>query len=343
MKTAEAVLFVDDEVNILSAMRRIVMEEEFKAHFAGSGAEALKILEEHSIAVIITDMRMPGMDGLKLLRIVREKYPDTVRVVLSGYTQLAQVLATVNTADIFRFITKPWNAETDILGVIHAALEYHRLLTAKSTFQQTLKKRNDAYQKVLKELESKLSSLERSLQQIKGISDLQLLAVQGNQAAMHNALTHFLAAYLDAQTQPAYFEPPALLEELQTFLTGLAPYATLEANCTESRSSRLAAPIALLQLILKAATQTVAPELSPTNLQLFIGRLNMTAYVLSFQLSFTETQGYTFILRSHDLRLDFLKMLQSICQEVFHGHLHINRNPEQYLFHLEVPVEYTKP
>lgn len=85
------VLFVDDEIHILSSIRRATMDESFEALFASSGQEALQIFEKKEISVIVTDMRMPGMDGLALLKIVKEKYPQTVRIVLSGYTQLSQV------------------------------------------------------------------------------------------------------------------------------------------------------------------------------------------------------------------------------------------------------------
>ena len=98
------VLFVDDEPHILNAIRRAITDEAFDGLFAESGAAALKIFEEQEVGVIVTDMRMPVMDGLALLKIVREKYPHTVRIVLSGYTQLSQILGTINHGEIFQFI-----------------------------------------------------------------------------------------------------------------------------------------------------------------------------------------------------------------------------------------------
>ena len=67
------VLFVDDEVNVLSSLKRGLYKEDYRCMFAESAGEALKIMEEHKIAVIVTDMKMPGMDGLALLRILKEK------------------------------------------------------------------------------------------------------------------------------------------------------------------------------------------------------------------------------------------------------------------------------
>ena len=82
-----SVLFVDDEVNILNAIKREMIDENFKMFFANSAKEALKIIDENQISVIVTDMRMPEMNGLELLKIVEEKSPMTVKMVLSGYTQ----------------------------------------------------------------------------------------------------------------------------------------------------------------------------------------------------------------------------------------------------------------
>ena len=139
------VLFVDDEANVLSAIRRAVQEEEYEALFAISAKEALALLAKEEIAVLVTDMRMPEMDGLELLQLAKEQFPATVRMVLSGYTQLSQVLATVNHADVFSFITKPW--DDDFSRFIYRALEYYRLKKMEADMKETLESRNQAYKK----------------------------------------------------------------------------------------------------------------------------------------------------------------------------------------------------
>ena len=88
-------------------------------------------MEQKSISVIVTDMRMPVMDGLVLLRIVREKFPRTIRMVLSGYTQLSQVLATVNQGEIFQFNSKPWQMEEELLSSVRQAIERYNIETEK--------------------------------------------------------------------------------------------------------------------------------------------------------------------------------------------------------------------
>ncbi|VBB07078.1 Hypothetical protein LUCI_2322 [Lucifera butyrica] len=156
------VLFVDDEANILNSIRRAVIDEEYKAMFAGSAAKALPILEQEPVSVIVTDMRMPEMDGLTFLKIVKEKYPAVVRMVLSGYTVLPQILATVNQADVFKFITKPWNMEDDLLRSVRQAVDYYNMQQERATFRDMLENRNAAYQKVLHKMEDTVSSYKQS-------------------------------------------------------------------------------------------------------------------------------------------------------------------------------------
>lgn len=143
------------------------MDQEFRCIFANSGQEALEILEKQVVHVIISDMKMPVMDGLKLLKIVREKYPEIVRIVLSGYTQLPQVLATVNQADIFKFITKPWQLEEELIPVIHQAIEYYNAMREREDLRKSLENRNQLYQNVLKATQEKLSLDRKNYEDVK--------------------------------------------------------------------------------------------------------------------------------------------------------------------------------
>ncbi len=125
--TENTVLFVDDEENILTSLKRGLRREGYKKLFASSGEEALDLLKDNSVSVIVSDMRMPGMNGLELLKRVKNDYPDTVRVVLSAYTQLPQVLASVNQADVFKFITKPWDLENGLKKILRDALDFYNI------------------------------------------------------------------------------------------------------------------------------------------------------------------------------------------------------------------------
>lgn len=104
-------LLVDDEENILAALRRMLRRDGYKIVTAGSAAEGLQRLAEHEIDVIVSDQRMPGMTGVEFLRRAKELYPDTVRMVLSGYTELQSIIDAVNEGAIYKFLTKPWDDE----------------------------------------------------------------------------------------------------------------------------------------------------------------------------------------------------------------------------------------
>lgn len=150
------VLFVDDEENILNALRRGLIDADYECFFVGNGIEALKIIKDNVISVIVTDMRMPKMDGLTLLKEVKVVSPNTVRIVLSGYTQLQQILATINQADIFKFITKPWDMDEEFRIIIDQALDYYNLRAENERTKRLLEKRNAAYQNMIKTVEDKI-------------------------------------------------------------------------------------------------------------------------------------------------------------------------------------------
>lgn len=166
------VLFVDDEENILNALRRGLIDADYECFFVGNGIEALKIIKNNAISVIVTDMRMPKMDGLTLLKEVKAISPDTVRIVLSGYTQLQQILATINQVDIFKFITKPWNMDEEFRIIIDQALDYYNLRMENEKTKRLLEKRNAAYQNMIKTVENKISIAKNESNLIKMTSNI---------------------------------------------------------------------------------------------------------------------------------------------------------------------------
>ena len=196
-KHVYTVLFVDDEENILRSIRRAVMDEEYISYFANSGAEALKIMEEKEINVIVTDMKMPGMDGLQLLKIVKEKYPNMVKIVLSGFTQLSQVLATVNQADIFNFIAKPWDMESELKYVINKAIEHCSLKRIETQLQGQLEHRNTTYQTMLKKMDATSTFRAKQMMKIKKISTLLLKAINGEKSGESRFLATALNEYAE--------------------------------------------------------------------------------------------------------------------------------------------------
>ena len=125
------VLFVDDEEKLLRSLRRGLIDEPYNTLFANSAREAIEILERDEVHVLVTDMRMPEMGGLELLKVVKEQYPRIVRMVLSGYTQVTTLLTAINQGEIYKYITKPWKLEEEFKPAIREAIEYYEAKDAE--------------------------------------------------------------------------------------------------------------------------------------------------------------------------------------------------------------------
>ena len=102
-----AILCVDDEPNVLSALSRLFRAHGMTVRVAESGAAGVALLEESAADVVISDMRMPGMNGADFLQVVRERWPETVRILLTGQADAASIIDAVNQGEISRYITKP--------------------------------------------------------------------------------------------------------------------------------------------------------------------------------------------------------------------------------------------
>ena len=121
---AFTLLFVDDEEGVLNALRRIFMDENYTILTANSGEKALMVLEERQVHLLISDHRMPGMNGAELLKTVRERWPETIRIMLTGYADVNSIMGAVKEGAVYKFITKPWNDEDLRLTVALALQQY---------------------------------------------------------------------------------------------------------------------------------------------------------------------------------------------------------------------------
>jgi len=132
------ILCVDDDPNILAAHRR-TLRKRFRLDTATSGHEGLELLESNGpYAVVVADMRMPGMNGIEFLTAVKQRFPDTVRMMLTGHADLQTAVDAVNTGSIFRFLTKPCPPET-FADALAGGIEQYRLITAeRDLLQKTL-------------------------------------------------------------------------------------------------------------------------------------------------------------------------------------------------------------
>ncbi|NOR52184.1 MAG: response regulator [Gammaproteobacteria bacterium] len=129
-------LVVDDEENIIRALVRLLRREGYKILTANSGIDGLELLKENEVGVILSDQRMPEMTGTEFLSRVRELYPDTVRIMLSGYTDLNSVTDAINHGAIYKFLTKPWDDETLIESIRQAFQHIELTKNDRSTIDE---------------------------------------------------------------------------------------------------------------------------------------------------------------------------------------------------------------
>jgi len=170
--TRHPILLVDDEPEILFSLRGL-LRKEFNIHTAESGTEAIEILKQHPIHVIMTDQRMPGMTGVQLLHRVEDEYPQAIRIVFTGYADIKAVIEAVNQGHIYRYITKPWDPD-ELLSVLRQACAAYDHLAG--------------HQRLLTDLRNYLAACLPLLQVSRGAADLP-----ANGDALLKRLDHALA------------------------------------------------------------------------------------------------------------------------------------------------------
>ena len=130
------VLFVDDDEAILHSLERGFIDEPYNTLFTKSCKQALEILRQKEVHVIVTDMRMPEMSGLEFIKIIKKEYPHIIRMVLSGYGQDAALQTAVDQGEIFKLIPKPWKLRGNFEKLIRRAIEHYNLQNEREMVRQ---------------------------------------------------------------------------------------------------------------------------------------------------------------------------------------------------------------
>ena len=150
-------LCVDEKKEILSSVKRLLRKEGYHLHTASSAQEGFEIFKTQKIHLVISDHRMSGMSGTDFLSKIKEMYPDTIRILLTGYTQIDSIKDSVNKGHIYKFFLKPWNDE-HLKIEIRKALEKYDLVQANRALTAAIEKKNQ-------ELEAANQNLEVLIQQ----------------------------------------------------------------------------------------------------------------------------------------------------------------------------------
>ncbi|UCV29724.1 HD domain-containing phosphohydrolase [Ferribacterium limneticum] len=157
-------LFVDDEPGILSALRRLFRPHGYRIFIAESGAAGLEILAKESVDLVISDMRMPEMDGAAFLKEVRNRWPQVMRILLTGYADITSTVAAINQGEIYRYVSKPWD-DNEIITIVREATERQRLETENQRLSALTKAQNDELKQLNTSLEQKVAERTAELRQ----------------------------------------------------------------------------------------------------------------------------------------------------------------------------------
>lgn len=235
-------LIVDDEVGVLRSLKRLLRKENYQIVTATGGAEGLALLEKHTVQVVLSDQRMPEMMGTAFLRQVKERYPDTVRVMLSGYAEVHSILDSINQGEIYRFLPKPWNEE-ELKVTLRQCFERYDLMRQNRELVGQVQQQNETLRSLNQTLEQLVEQRTQSLQfaqeiveklpyPVLGISQEGFAALANEAAWRFFASTAFsLGADLDV------FLPPEVVEAVEQGLRDALPGdLTLSVNGHTVRS-----------------------------------------------------------------------------------------------------------
>ena len=165
------VLLVDDEESILNSLRRLLRSQPYEVLLATSGAQALEIMAQQPIHLVMSDARMPNMDGATLLAQVHQHYPETVRIMLTGYADPSAIIKAINEGQIHRYISKPWRDE-EMLLTLRQSLAYQHSERERLRLVQETREQNEKLKLLNITLDKRVASRTAELQQTADMLDL---------------------------------------------------------------------------------------------------------------------------------------------------------------------------
>ena len=151
------VLFLDDEESILDGVQRLFNKEPYGILTTSSASQAREILNKEKIKVMVSDQRMPDIQGVKFLREVKDQHPDTIRILFTGYTDSTSAEEAINIGEIYRFISKPWKT-AELISTIRQSIEHYDLVTKAKAHEEELELANKKL-KALYEMQKEFTSI----------------------------------------------------------------------------------------------------------------------------------------------------------------------------------------
>ncbi len=186
---SHGVLIVDDERHVLQSLQRLLRRDGYAIHLAESGREALEILSKTEIAAIVCDQRMPGMSGAEVLAEAYRLYPDSIRITLTGYTDLSSAQASINSGHVSQFLLKPWNDDhlrsvvADAVGAYRIVQDNRRLEALTRQQKEELEQWNVKLEEQVKERTNELRAQNENLKHLQSRIEQSLRDTVGLLAA----------------------------------------------------------------------------------------------------------------------------------------------------------------
>ena len=155
IQLSATLLLVDDEPNVTNALRRALRNRPYRILTAQNGVDALRLMEENTVNLVVSDARMPGMDGATLLAEICERWPACIRILLTGYADIDATIKAINDGKIYRYLSKPWH-DDELCLVLEQSLAYQYAEQERLRLLQLTREQNDALQDVNESLERRV-------------------------------------------------------------------------------------------------------------------------------------------------------------------------------------------
>jgi response regulator RpfG family c-di-GMP phosphodiesterase len=163
MALPHTILCVDDEINILNVLKRLLRKENYELLTATSVQEALDLMASNTVHLVMADQRMPVMSGTELFEIIKKKYPDVIRIVLTGYTEIDAITSSINKGNIYKCFFKPWHDDTLKLE-LRKALDHYDLVQLNRSLTEKIAAQNQELKTINDSLEQKVKARTHDLE-----------------------------------------------------------------------------------------------------------------------------------------------------------------------------------
>lgn len=194
------VLLVDDEESILSSLRRLLRSQSYELFIADSGMKALEIMQDQPIDLVISDARMPNMDGATLLATIRERYPQTFRILLTGYADLDMIAKAINEGQIYRYLSKPWD-DQELLLTVAQALAHQQSDAERKRLVALTREQNEQLQALNAGLEKRVQARTAEIEQTADMLDLAYEELKRNYALTAEVFSRMVESRLPKEKQ----------------------------------------------------------------------------------------------------------------------------------------------